>query len=91
MAGVEKEFNGEAWSAEGATVGYLPQEPQLDPAKNVMGNIMDGVGPIRDLMARFEEVSLKFGEEMTDDEMNALIAEQAELQEKIDACNGWDL
>ncbi len=91
MAGVEKEFNGEAWSAEGATVGYLPQEPQLDPSKNVMDNIMDGVGPIRDLMARFEEVSLKFGEEMTDDEMNALIAEQAELQEKIDACNGWDL
>lgn len=91
MAGVEKEFNGEAWSAEGATVGYLPQEPQLDPSKNVMDNIMDGVGPVRDLMARFEEVSLKFGEEMTDDEMNALIAEQAELQEKIDACNGWDL
>lgn len=91
MAGIETEFNGEAWAAEGASVGYLPQEPQLDPSKNVMENIMDGVGPVRDLLKRFEEVSMKFGEEMTDDEMNALIAEQAELQEKIDACNGWDI
>lgn len=91
MAGIETEFNGEAWAAEGASVGYLPQEPQLDPSKNVMENIMDGVGPVRDLLKRFEEVSMRFGEEMTDDEMNALIAEQAELQEKIDACNGWDI
>ncbi len=91
MAGIETEFNGEAWAAEGASVGYLPQEPQLDPSKNVMENIMDGVGPVRDLLKRFEEVSMKFGEEMTDDEMNALIAEQTELQEKIDACNGWDI
>lgn len=91
MAGIETEFNGEAWAAEGASVGYLPQEPQLDPSKNVMENIMDGVGPVRDLLKQFEEVSMKFGEEMTDDEMNALIAEQAELQEKIDACNGWDI
>lgn len=91
MAGIETEFNGEAWAAEGASVGYLPQEPQLDPSKNVMENIMDGVGPVRDLLKRFEEVSMKFGEEMTDNEMNALIAEQAELQEKIDACNGWDI
>lgn len=91
MAGIETEFNGEAWAAEGASVGYLPQEPQLDPTKNVMENVMDGVGPVRDLLKRFEEVSMKFGEEMTDDEMNALIAEQAELQEKIDACNGWDI
>ena len=91
MAGIETEFNGEAWAAEGARVGYLPQEPQLDPTKNVMENVKDGCGETRDLLKRFEEISMKFAEEMTDDEMNALIAEQAELQEKIDACNGWDL
>ena len=90
MAGVDKEFNGEAW-ADGVKVGYLEQEPQLDPKKNVMENIMDGLGETRDLLKRFEEVSMRFGEEMTDDEMNDLINEQAELQEKIDACNGWDL
>ncbi len=91
MAGVDKEFNGEAWAAEGVKVGYLEQEPKLDPAKNVMENIMDGLGETRDLLKRFEEVSMKFAEPMSDDEMNDLIEEQAELQEKIDACNGWDL
>lgn len=91
MAGVDKEFNGEAWAADGVKIGYLEQEPQLDPKKNVMENIMDGLGETRDLLKRFEEVSMRFGEEMTDDEMNDLINEQAELQEKIDACNGWDL
>ncbi len=91
MAGVDKEFNGEAWAAEGVKVGYLEQEPKLDPSKNVMENIMDGLGETRDLLKRFEEVSMKFAEPMSDEEMNALIEEQAELQEKIDACNGWDL
>lgn len=91
MAGVDKEFNGEAWAAEGMKVGYLEQEPKLDPNKNVMENVMDGLAEVRDLMKRYEEVSLKFGEEMSDDEMNALIEEQANLQEQIDACNGWDL
>ena len=91
MAGVDKEFNGEAWAADGVKVGYLEQEPQLDPKKNVMENIMDGLGETRNLLKRFEEVSMRFGEEMTDDEMNDLINEQAELQEKMDACNGWDL
>ena len=90
-AGVDKEFNGEAWAADGVKVGYLEQEPKLDPGKNVMENIMDGLGEIRDLLKKFEEVSMKFAEPMTDEEMNALIEEQAELQEKIDACNGWDL
>lgn len=90
MAGVDKEFNGEAWAADGVKVGYLEQEPQLDPTKNVMENIMDGLSETRDLLKRFEEVSMRFGEELTDDEMNDLINEQAELQEKIDACNGWD-
>ncbi len=91
MAGVDKEFNGEAWAAEGMKVGYLEQEPKLDPNKNVMENVMDGLAEVRDLMKRYEEVSMKFGEEMSDDEMNALIEEQANLQEQIDACNGWDL
>ena len=91
MAGVDKDFNGEAWAAEGVKVGYLEQEPKLDPSKNVMENIMDGLGETRDLLKKYEEVSARFAEELTDDEMNALIEEQAELQEKIDACNGWDL
>lgn len=90
MAGVDKEFNGEAWAAEGVKVGYLEQEPKLDPAKNVIENIMDGLGETRDLLKRFEEVSAKFAEPLSDEEMNKLIEEQAELSEKIDACNGWD-
>ncbi len=91
MAGVDKDFNGEAWAADGVKVGYLEQEPQLDPNKNVMENVMDGVGQTRALLQEFEEVSAKFAEPMSDEEMTALIEKQAELQEKIDACNGWDL
>ena len=91
MAGVDKDFNGEAWAAEGVRVGYLEQEPKLDPNKNVMENIMDGMGEVRDLLKRYEDVSMKFAEPMSDDEMNTLIEEQAALQEKIDACDGWDI
>jgi len=91
MAGVEKEFGGEAWSAEGASVGYLPQEPVLDPNKDVKGNIEEAVAGMKHTLTRFEEVSMKLGEPMTDDEMNRLLAEQAELQDKIDAGNGWEL
>ena len=91
MAGVDKEFNGEAWAAEGVKVGYLEQEPRLDPNKNVMENVMDGLGEIRDLLQKFEQISARFAEPLTDDQMNALIEEQAELQEKIDSCNGWNL
>jgi len=91
MAGVDKEFNGEAWAAEGVKVGYLEQEPKLDANKTVMENVMDGLGETVNLLKRFEEVSMKFAEPMTDDEMNALIEEQASLQEKIDAANGWDI
>ena len=91
MAGVDKEFNGEAWAADGVKVGYLEQEPKLDPNKNVIENVMDGVGEVRDLLKEFEDISLKFAEPMSDDEMNELIEKQAELSEKIDACNGWDL
>ena len=91
MAGIETDFTGEAWSAEGATIGFLPQEPELDPDKDVAGNVMEGVGEIRDLLERFNEVSAKFAEPMDDDEMNALLEEQGELQEKIDASDGWEI
>jgi energy-dependent translational throttle protein EttA len=91
MAGVEKEFSGEAWAAEGVKMGYLPQEPQLDPTKDVAGNVTEGLGEIKALLDRFEAVSARFAEEMSDDEMNELLAEQGELQEKIERANGWEL
>lgn len=91
MAGLDTDYVGEAWAAEGVKVGYLEQEPQLDPAKNVRDNVMDGVGEIHAVMKEYEEISLKFAEEMSDEEMNNLIIRQGELQEKIDACDGWDL
>ena len=90
MAGIETEFNGEAWAADGARVGYLPQEPELDPNKDVAGNAMEGVGEIKDLVDEFNEVSAKFAEPMDDDEMNSLLERQGDLQEKIDAVNGWE-
>jgi sulfate-transporting ATPase len=91
MAGRETEFNGEAWAAEGASVGFLEQEPALDPAKTVGDNVMEGLGPIKALVDRFAEVSARFAEELSPDEMDALIAEQGELQDKIDAADAWDL
>ncbi|MAZ03386.1 MAG: energy-dependent translational throttle protein EttA [Sneathiella sp.] len=91
MAGIETEFTGEAWAADGVKVGYLAQEPELDAAKDVLGNVMDGVGEKKALLDKFNEVSARFAEELTDDEMNDLIAEQGELQEQIDAQNLWDL
>ncbi|MEC8199053.1 MAG: energy-dependent translational throttle protein EttA, partial [Pseudomonadota bacterium] len=91
MAGLEKEFNGEAWAAEGATVGYLPQEPQLDPEKTVAENVLQGLAEQKGYVDRFEEVSMKLGEVEDADEMTALIEEQAKLQEKIDAADAWDL
>ncbi|QQR69175.1 MAG: energy-dependent translational throttle protein EttA [Alphaproteobacteria bacterium] len=91
MAGLDTDYTGEVWAAEGATVGYLPQEPHLDPSKNVGENVMQGLGPIKALVDRFTEVSMKLGEVTDDDEMNALIEEQGTLQEKIDAANAWDL
>ncbi|AUG53846.1 energy-dependent translational throttle protein EttA [Thalassospira marina] len=91
MAGIEKDYAGEAWPAEGVNVGYLEQEPQLNPEKDVLGNVMEGCGQVVDDLARFNDISAKFAEPMTDDEMNDLLAEQGELQERIDAANGWDL
>ena len=91
MAGLDRDFSGEAWLAEGATAGYLPQEPELDPDKSVQENVMDGLADTRALLQRFEEVSLKLGEVTDPDEMNALIEDQAALQERIDAAEAWDL
>jgi ATP-binding cassette ChvD family protein len=91
MAGLDHEYAGEAFLAEGATSGFLPQEPTLDPSKDVMGNVMEALATTKALVDRFNEVSARFAEELSDDEMNALLAEQAELQEKIDAAEAWDI
>jgi ATP-binding cassette ChvD family protein len=91
MAGEETEFTGEAWAADGVRVGYLHQEPQLDPEKDVAGNVMEGVGEVISLLDRFNEVSARFAEPMDDDEMNALLEEQGTLQEQIDAAGGWEI
>jgi len=91
MAGQDPDFGGEAWAAEGVRVGYLEQEPQLDPEKTVEENVMEGLGETKDLLDRFNAISAKFAEPMEDDEMTALLEEQGELQEKIDAVDGWEL
>ena len=91
IAGQDEEFSGEAWAADGVSVGYLEQEPELDADKDVMGNVMEAMGETKALIDTFNELSEKFAEPMDDDEMNALLAEQGELQEKIDAVNGWEL
>lgn len=91
MAGIETEFSGEAWAADGATVGYLSQEPQLDPDKTVAENVLEGLAVQKGYVDRFEEVSIKLGEVEDPDEMTKLIEEQSELQEKIDAADAWDL
>ena len=91
MAGVDQDFRGEAKPMAGVQIGYLPQEPILDPAKDVRGNVEEALQPVRDLLTRFEEVSAKFAEPMTDDEMTALLDKQAALQERIEAANAWEL
>ncbi len=91
MAGVEKDIIGEAAPQKGIKIGHLSQEPMLDPNKDVRGNVEDGVREIKNLLDRFNEISLKFAEPMTDDEMNALLQEQGELQNQIDGVRGWEL
>ena len=91
MAGIDKEYGGEAWAAEGVRIGYLEQEPKLDETKTVAENVMLAFGPLMAALTRFNAISERFAEPMDEDEMNALLAEQAELQEKIDAEDGWDL
>ena len=91
MAGLDHDVAGETWAAQGASVGFLPQEPVLDAAKDVLGNIMEGMGEQKALLDRFEAVSARLGEEVSPEEMEALITEQGELQEKIDSAGAWDL
>jgi ATP-binding cassette ChvD family protein len=91
MAGVDDDFLGEAFAADGLRIGYLPQEPVLDAGKTVLGNIEEGVAETKGLLHRFEEISARLGEPLADDELERLLAEQAELQDKIDAVNAWDL
>jgi len=91
MAGVDKDFLGEAWPAPGLKIGYLPQEPQLDPTKTVKENVDEGVAETRALLQRFEEVSMKLGEDLTEKEMDKLLAEQGRLQDQIEAANAWEL
>ena len=91
MAGVDTDFDGHTWIDPNAKVGYLAQEPELDETLSVRENIELGVKAHRDLMRRFDEISERFAEELTDDEMNALIDEQASVQDQIDAANIWEL
>ena len=91
MAGRDREFSGEAWAGEGITVGYLEQEPQLDPTKTVMENVRQGVKPVADLVDRFNEISMLMADPPADADFDALMAEMGELQEKIDAVDGWTL
>src|SRR6478672_691559 len=91
MAGVDKEFLGEAWPAPGLKIGYLAQEPQLDPTKTVKENVDEGVAETRKLLQRFEDISMKLGEDMPPEKMEKLLEEQGRLQDQIDAVNAWEL
>ncbi|MAM71499.1 MAG: energy-dependent translational throttle protein EttA [Gammaproteobacteria bacterium] len=91
MAGIDKDIQGEARPQPDLKVGYLPQEPELDTDKDVRGNVEDGIREIKDLLDEFNGISDKFAEPMSDEEMNALLERQGELQTQIDACDGWDL
>ncbi|MCX5742541.1 MAG: energy-dependent translational throttle protein EttA [Proteobacteria bacterium] len=91
MAGVDKDFLGEAWPAPGLKIGYLAQEPHLDPNKTVKENVDEGVAETRKLLTRFEDISMKLGEDMPEAQMNKLLDEQGRLHDQIDACNAWEL
>jgi energy-dependent translational throttle protein EttA len=91
MAGEDQQFVGEAWPADGISVGFLPQEPRLDPTKTVLGNVEEGVAEIKALLARYDEINAKFGEELSAEEMDKVLEEQGKVQDRIEAANGWDL
>jgi sulfate-transporting ATPase len=91
MAGEDTEFIGEAFSADGITVGFLPQEPRLDPGKSVLGNVEEGVAEVKALLERYDELNVKLGEEMSPSAMDKLLEEQGRLQDRIDATNAWEL
>jgi energy-dependent translational throttle protein EttA len=91
MAGVETSFVGEAFAGDGVSIGYLAQEPQLNPAKDVRGNVEEGVAVIKAILDRYDEVNMKLGEDLSPEEMDKVMDEQSRLQDKIDATNAWDL
>jgi ATP-binding cassette ChvD family protein len=91
MAGVVTEFLGEAWPADGVKVGFLPQEPQLDASKDVLGNVEEGVKATKKLLEAFDEINARFAEDLSPEDMDKLLAEQARVQDAIDACNAWEL
>jgi sulfate-transporting ATPase len=91
MAGEDHEFLGEAFQADGSSVGFLPQEPRLDPSKSVLGNVEEGVASIKALMTRYDEVNDKLGQDLSPDEMEKVLEEQSRIQDKIDASNAWDI
>ena len=91
MAGEDTSFLGEAFKAEGASVGFLHQEPRLDPTKNVLGNVEEGVAPIKALLTRYDDVNARLGEDLSPEEMDKILEEQGKLQDKIEAANAWDL
>jgi sulfate-transporting ATPase len=91
MAGEIEDFLGEAWPAEGVKVGYLPQEPQLDPSKDVLGNVEEGVRATKELLKAFDDINARFAEDLSPEDMEKLLAEQARVQDAIDACNAWEL
>jgi ATP-binding cassette ChvD family protein len=91
MAGLDKDYVGEATLSAGYTVGYLPQEPTLDPSKTVLGNVEEGVAPVRALLTRFDEINAKFGEDLSPEQMDKVMEEQARVQDAIEAAGAWDL
>src|SRR6476661_5327233 len=91
MAGEDRAFLGEAFQAEGTTVGFLQQEPKLDPSKNVLGNVEEGVAGVRALLNRYDEINARFGEDLSPEEMDKVLEEQGKVQDRIEAANGWDL
>jgi ATP-binding cassette ChvD family protein len=91
MAGEDQSFLGEAFAADGISIGFLHQEPKLDPAKTVLGNVEEGVAPIKRLLERYDEVNAKLGEDMSSEEMDKLLEEQGTLQDRIEAADAWDL
>src|SRR6476619_572836 len=91
MAGQDHEFLGEAFGAEGISVGFLPQEPQLDSSKSVLGNVEEGVASIKALLTRYDEFNDKLGQDLSPDEMEKVLEEQSRIQDKIDASNAWDI
>ena len=91
MAGEDHDFVGEAFPADGISIGFLPQEPRLDPSKTVLGNVEEGVAEVRALLNKYDEINAKFGEELSPEEMDKVLEEQGRIQDRIEAAQGWDL